>query len=305
MSKRRFGTLFPSMLVIGSVCAGAPAEAGAQDYAQVFASVVDGTGAPVLNLTAADFDFRIGDEPIELAGVRLDPTTPKIALLLDNGDGMYRLSVDSPVRKGLDAFLGTLDRGGEVGIFTLAPQVRRRKDFSPDRKEIKDSASGYFSELEAGTRMMDGFLETWDRRFEPEDAWPVFVLIMGPGEDRSSFVTENEYGEFVQDLIGRGATVHAVCLTAGAEGLTPGQAHSLAENLAENTGGRFLTVTTPTGLEEALTQLAEHMNYHTYLVSTRYQIVHVVPESPSGDVSVDLSNPSHSLQLFLDRRLPD
>ena len=129
----------------------------------------------------------------------------------------------------LEAFLEALDRGVEVGIFTLAPQVRRRTDFTPNRGEIKESAFGYFSELEAGTRMMDGFLETWDRRFEAEDTWPVFVLVMGPGEDSSSYVTENEYEEFVRDLIDRGATVHAVCLTSGAEGLTPGQAHSLAE----------------------------------------------------------------------------
>ena len=305
MPKRRFGALFRSTLVIGAVCAATPSVAGAQEYAQVFASVVDGNGAPVLNLTADDFTFKIGDEAIELAGVRLDPTTPKIAMLLDNGDGMNRLSVDSPLRSGLEAFLEALDRGVEVGIFTLAPQVRRRTDFTPNREEIRESAFGYFSELEAGTRMMDGFLETWDRRFEAEDTWPVFVLVMGPGEDSSSYVTENEYEEFVRDLIDRGATVHAVCLTSGAEGLTPGQAHSLAENLARNTGGRFLTVTTPTGLEDALTQLAEHMNYHAYQVASRYQIVHVVPDDPSGEVSVDLSNPSHSLQLFLDRRLPD
>lgn len=301
----RLSALFPAILVIGSVYVGAPSGADAQNYAQVFASVVNSDGVPVLDLTADDFDFKIGEETVELAGVRLDPTTPKIALLLDNGDGMYRLSADSALKTGVKTFLETLDRGTEVGVFTLAPQVRRRKDFTAYREEVIESASGYFSELEAGTRMMDGFLETWDRRFEAEDPWPVFVLVMGPGEDLSSYVTENEYGEFVQDLIIRGATVHAIGLTAGAEGVTPGHPHSLAENLTQNTGGSFQSVTTITGLDEALAQLAEHMNYHSYLVSLRYQIVHLVPNNSSGDVSVNPSNPSHSLQLFLDRRLPE
>ena len=223
----RLRTLFPSMLIIGAFCTGVPGVAGAQNYAELFASVVDGSGAPVLNLTADDFRFMIGDDIIEPADVRLDPTTPKVALLLDNGDGMYRLSADSPVRKGIEAFLETLDRGAEVGVFTLAPYVKRLTDFTTDRQEIRESASGYFSEFEAETRMMDGFLETWDRSFEAEDAWPVFVLVMGPGEDRSSYVSENEYEEFVRDLILRGATVHAVCLTSGADGRPSGQSHSL------------------------------------------------------------------------------
>ena len=68
MPKRRFGALFRSTLVIGAACAATPSVAGAQEYAQVFPSVVDGNGAPVLNLTADDFTFKIGDEAIELAG---------------------------------------------------------------------------------------------------------------------------------------------------------------------------------------------------------------------------------------------
>ena len=47
------------------------------------------------------------------------------------------------------------------------------------------------------------------------------------------------------------------------------------------------------------------MNYHSYQMSSRYQIVYVVPDNPSGDPSVGLLNPSHSLQLFRARRLPD
>ncbi len=305
MASLRIGAPFSSILAVGAVLLGASGAAVAQNYAQLFASVVDGIGSPVLNLAADDFDLKIGEQTLEIAAVRLDPTLPKVALLLDNGDGMYRLAADSPLRNGLAAFLDTLDSGVEVGLFTLAPQVRRRKDFTTDRRDVSDSAVGYFSELEAGTRMMDGFLETWDRRFEANDSWPVFVLVMGPGEDHSGFVTENEYGEFVQDLIDRGATVHAVCLTSGYQGLTPGHAHSLAENLVENTGGRFLTVATPNGLEDALIRLAEHMNYHAFQVSTRYQIAYVVPVNPSGEVSADLSNPAQSLQLFLDRRLSE
>ena len=305
MPKLLFGRRFHTILVVCSVWAGLPTVAAAQNYSQIFASVVDQNGAPVLDLTIDDFSFKIGADPIELAAIRLAPTLPKIALLIDNGDSMYRLAADSPLRNGLAAFVEALDKQAELGYFTLAPQVRRREDFTTNREDVRETASGYFSEQEAGARMMDGFLETWKRRFASEDAWPVFILVMGPGEDRSSFVTENEYAEFLEDLIARGATVHAVCLTAGGGGLTPGHAHSLAQNLADNTGGRFLTVAAPSGLVDALTQLAEHMNYHAYLVSSRYQIVHEVPDNPSGDVSVNLSNLTHKLELFLNRRLPE
>ena len=67
--------------------------------------------------------------------------------------------------------------------------------------------------------MIDGLRETserfasWERGFEARDPWPIFVLVVANGADSSSFINPGQYSDFVNDLVSRQATVHAVVLT--------------------------------------------------------------------------------------------
>ena len=273
----------------------APAHAMAQEHGALYAAVTDQNGAPVLDLTTDDFELTMDGNVLTLASAELD-AAPKIALLVDNGSAMA--DANSPLRSGLEAFLDTLAPQHTVGIFTIGGQVRRREDFTTERDKLKDTAAGVFVDSGAGAKLMEGLQETWDRRFEDEDPWPVFALVLGDGADASSFMSEDEYREFVTELRVRQATVHAVVLLGG----IGGSVFQIASNLAELTGGRFLTINSASGLPESLTELAGQLNDHAAQASTRYRIVYEIPDDPgNGELSMRLRRQGLGLALFANR----
>ena len=86
--------------------------------------------------------------------------------------------------------------------------------------------------------MIEGLFETWERRFEPEDGWPIIVMVLTDGGEISGYVSDSEYEEFVNDLIRRGATLHAVFFSRQGADSNTGQAQmQYAINLTSNTGG--------------------------------------------------------------------
>ena len=239
---------------------------------------------------------------VAIESVALDTASPKVAMLVDRGHGMNQSGADAALRSALTAFVDTLAPQHEIGIITIAPQVLRREDFTTSREDLKDAISGIFTEHETAAKLMDGMFETWDRRFEDDDLFPVFVLVVAEGADDSSYFSQDEYFEFLTDLLRRNGTIHAVALSRGLS--IPGSAlPQLSQHMAENTGGSYQFINQVTGLSGALTEVAEQINDHAAQIAARYQILFEAPEQQS-QVSVRLSRAGLSLQLFADRRLP-
>ncbi len=274
-----------------------PGVVAAQDHSWLYAAVTDASGAPVLDLTADEFELTMGGTVLTVASATLD-AAPKIALIVDNSQGMAE--AQSPLRAGLMAFLETLAPEHAVGIFSIGGQIRRRVDFTTEREELIDTAGAIFVESGSGMRLLEGLMETWDRRFEDEDQWPVFMLVVSDSFDASNFASEHAYNEFARELLIREATVHAVVLVTGR-----GMGFQASSNLAQNTGGGFVTINTPTGLPDSLTQLAERLNAQAAQQLTRYRVVYELPDDPgTGAFTMRILRPGVSLQAFADRRLP-
>ncbi len=213
----RFTALYFPVALICAVVMAVPSPATAQNQGRVYLAVADQVGEPVLDLSADDFELSLDGTPLTLASVELDNVPPRIAMLVDTGERMRQLNAEGALREGLERFLRTLAPHLEVGLITLAPSLQLREDFTTDRRRLIDAAAGFFAE--GGTpRLMDGLretserFETWERGFEARDPWPVIVLVVANGADGSSFVTQDAYGDFVNDLVERQATVHAVVL---------------------------------------------------------------------------------------------
>jgi TPR repeat protein len=194
-----------------------PSPATAQNQGRLYVAVADQAGAPVLDLSGDDFELTLGGAPLTLASVELDNVPPRIAILIDTGGKIRELNAENQLRDGLESFLRTLAPHHEVSLVTLAPNLQRREDFTTDRRKLIDKATGLFSEG-GFPRMMDGLretserLETWERGFEVRDPWSVIVLVVANGADGSSNINPEQYSDFVNDLVKRQATVHAVVL---------------------------------------------------------------------------------------------
>ena len=45
--------------------------------------------------------------------------------------------------------------------------------------------------------VLDGIRETWSRRFDGDEAWPVIVLVVTDGAEGSAFMNDSRYLDFI------------------------------------------------------------------------------------------------------------
>lgn len=286
---------------IGLACLASLIAAAAQTVwavdRQLFMLVTDRSGQPVTDVTADEVVLEQEGSECTVKDVQLDAAPMKVALLVDNSDAAQQ-SLNS-MRDGLAAFLDTLPAEHEVGLFTIAGQVRRRVDFTTDREELKEQATGLFVDRNSGVVYLDGLVETWERRFEDEDLWPVFVSLVYDGAEASRSVQDDEFNEFARDLVGRGATVHAVLVSTRGGAIQT----TISTFLTQNTGGMYRALAAATALPETFTELAETMGAQYETVKDRYRIVfECEPDNPAAGIAAGVSRAAVGVRLFPNRR---
>ena len=280
-----------------------PSLAPAQTLGQVFVEVTRrSTGEPVLNLAPDAFEVSEDGRSAGIVSANLDAAPMKIAVLIDNGDRLMETSALNPLRAGLDGFLDTLAPGHEISLVTIGRSVQQRVDFTTDRAELKDGVGLLFPDRGAGARLLDGVRETWDRRFEEDDAFPVMVLVLTDGTETSGSYNDNRYADLLSPLIANGVTIHAVMLATRGGVRAQQRLPQYALSLVENTGGSVETFVAPTGYERVLPQLAERMNEHYGVVSRRYRLVFERPDPPGMRLSVSVTGSDLTFSLHMDRR---
>ena len=275
--------------------------AHAQSVGQLFVLVTDKqTGEPVTGMRPDQ--FQISEDAVPMRVVSAEPaTTPmKIALLVDNSAAIGAGEISS-LRNGVMAFLDRLPEQHAVSLLTIGGNVLQQVDFTTDRGELRDTADGLFS-VGGAAKMLEGLIETWERRFEEDEAWPVFVCVVTDGPEGSRNVTPNEFNAFASTLVSRGVMVHSVLLSTRGGGVQT----QITSLLANNTGGRHTTVAAATALPDALTDLAEAIGDHFDEVSHRYRVVYERPSDTAGaKISAGVVGAGgYKLQLFADRRMP-
>ena len=272
-------------------------DAAAAEERQLFMLVMNRSGEPVLDLRTDEVTVQQTGDECRLVSLHPEIDGMKIALLVDNSAPVAN-SLNS-LRAGLRAFLEELPPEHEIGLFTIAGRTRQRVGFTTNREALAAQVDNLFVEGGTGAALLDGLVETWDRRFDAEDAWPVFVLVVHDGAEVSGSVQDREFNEFVQELVARGATAHSILVSTRGGGLQT----SVSLNLTENTGGVYKSLTAPTALTQALTELATTMAAHHDEAKNRYRVVFECdPDNPSAPINVRVTRSAVGVRLFADRR---
>jgi len=290
-------TLLPSVATIAafalspSTPAAQTKNAGKTHVRHIFVSVTDAKGAPVDGLTAADFKVsEVGQSrDVVKAGPVTDPM--RIALMLDTSDAAGPAL--NHMRTGAVALLDALPPEDEVILITTGRQMRVRVPPSTDRKKLRDTAAGLFTDG-AGTVLMDGLLEI-DERFykKADDRWPVFVIFTSDGTEASTGSREKEFLKWSPLLGPRGVTVHAFVLK------TPkgsGMPEIVAENLTQNTGGRYDVMNTSTALAEKMKALGEKLALDHRNMRNWYE-VDIQTDSDVAPIDVAVAREGVRLQI--------
>ena len=277
-----------------------------------FMSVRRPDGQPVRDLRSTDLCLEQDGNTCTVMG--LQPEAPKmtIALLVDNSD--WATKALPSLRDGLRGFLDALPETHEVGLFTISGQVRRRAEFTTDRDELQEQADRIFADP-GGAVLLEGLLETWNRRFDAEDAWPVFVLVVHDSLD-PSHISERRYNAFLAELHARAATVHAVFLQSERIGQrvytdplnrprissTAGSRREVVD-LTSRTGGSFRSLTVPTALPQKLAELAAELGADHERARDYYHVIYECEELGSGDeIQVRVDRPGATIRLLTDRK---
>lgn len=293
------------VLVLGVLAGSMPSLAAAQPLGQVFVEVTrQSTGEPVLNLAPDAFEVSEDGRSAGIVSADLDTDPMKIAVLIDNGDRLMETSALNPLRDGLGGFLDTLAPRHEVSLITIGRSVQQRVDFTTDRAELTEGVGLLFPDRGAGARLLDGIRETWRRRFEDDDPFPVMVLVLTDGTEASGNYNDNQYADLINPLIANGVTVHAVMLANRGGVRAQQRLPQYAFNIVESTGGIIESFVAPNGYESVLPELAARMNGHYDAVSKRYRLLFERPDPPGTRLSVSVTGNDLAFGLFLDRRMP-
>lgn len=287
--------------LVGVGLAGA---AAAQELGLVYAAVIDQTGQPVTDLAPEEFEVSEDGNAAQVVSADLGAEPMKIAVLIDNGRRISRGQAINPLRDGVAAFIENIPAEHEIALFTIGGQIMRRADFTTDRGDLLEEAAEIHVDNAGSVRFIDGIRETWDRRYDGDEAWPIFVAVLTDAIEASAFMNEDRYMGWINDLRAAGVTVHAVLWQSRGAGSAVGVATGHALNLTANTSGRYTQIAAATAFEDNLRQLATDMAAHWEQASVRYRVIYERPDPAGQSVSVSVTRPGVDLQLYGDRSMP-
>ena len=297
-SRKRSSRTSRKVLALASllgVSLAVPNAVRADEY-QLFLAATNPDGTPVVDIRVDEVFVKNTGADCSVTRVQPGTQAIKIALLVDNSDGASN-SLNA-LRDGLRGFIESVPASHEIGLFSIGGQVRRLVDFTTDREELTDSATGIFIQRNTAAMFMDGLLETWNRRFSDEDSWPMFVMVSHDGPEGSNNVQEREINEFMNELRMRAATVNVVLVMNRGGALQ----NSVSLFLTDATGGSYEGLTAATALSDVLSRLATEIGEHFEQVKNRYRVVFDCDSAPD-QLQAGVTRPAVSVSLFANRQL--
>jgi VWFA-related protein len=288
-----------SMLV---ACLIAPAGvASAQQTRHVYVTAADAKGAPVTDLTAADFTVKEGGKAVEITKVGPATGLIQIAILVDdNGTGIFRYAVG----KFIESLLGR----AEFAISTVTGQMLKLVDYTSSSQALSEAIAKLNARPSTndGGQLLEGVAETakdLDRRNAPR---PVIVALTVGGVEHSTLPAHH-----VLDILGQsGASLNVVTvvnntLRSQSNPQTAGALQDENMNLSEvlgdgpkQSGGRRDEIIAAAGIVSGLQQLADSLK-------TQYLIEYSLPPGmkPSDKLSVSVKR--RGVSLHAPTKIPD
>ncbi len=272
----RFGALvFLSLLV--------PTLLSAQKVTRtILVNAVDGTGAPVLDLTTADFELTEAGAARTVTRATLANAPMRIIIMVDTTDGAERWQ--SGLKSGLTAFLEAIPQQHEIGVVTIGRQFRVHAQPMTDRVKLKDTVNKLGADG-GGNVLLDALRETETRFMKKEGVrWPVYLILTTDAVLDNSMQTD-EVNKMFADMLARATTVHTVAMQNSGPTVTT----EITNTLSKNTGGSYNFLTTANALAGKLKEVGTQIAEDHKKMSTRYQLEYMSEATgPGAAISVSI-----------------
>lgn len=264
------------ILILALVCATALTGFGIRTSAQnretreraLFVSAVDKDGEPVSGLGPDAFIVREDGARREILRVSRATEPIDIALLVDNSTAASQEITF--FREALSKFVAKMAPGNNIAVITLADRPTIVVDYTNDTKRLSDATGRLFPMPQSGMTLLDGILETAQGLARRETPRAVIVPVITDGTEFT-----NRYSNDVVAALDR---VDAALHIVGIGQFIHSEEHGIRERsflLSDGpakSGGQYITLLSPHGLDPALQRLAREL-------SSQYKVIYGRPQS--------------------------
>jgi len=222
----------------------------------IYVSAVDRQGAPVTDMTTADFTVKEDNAVREIVDVKPATDPLQIAVLID--DSAAATDATSYLRDGLAAFLERMRGHAEIGLITIGERPTVIAPYTTDTEVLNDKAKRVFPRANAGAYLLEAVVEASRGLAKREAKRPVILAITF--EDGPEYSNQN-YENVLRDLQKSGATLHVVAIGTPSGSLAD-EMRNRGQVLSEGTsrtGGRRDQVLSNSGIPDKLKQVADEL----------------------------------------------
>ena len=264
------------ILILALVCATALTGFGIRTSAQnretreraLFVSAVDKDGEPVSGLGPDAFIVREDGARREILRVSRATEPIDIALLVDNSTAASQEITF--FREALSKFVAKMAPGNNIAVITLADRPTIVVDYTSDTKRLSDATGRLFPMPQSGMTLLDGILETAQGLARRETPRAVIVPVITDGTEFT-----NRYSNDVVAALDR---VDAALHIVGIGQFIHSEEHGIRERSfllndgPAKSGGQYITLLSPHGLDPALQRLAREL-------LSQYKVIYGRPQS--------------------------
>jgi VWFA-related protein len=263
----------------------------------VYVTVTDSKGAPVPDLTAANFKVKEGGKDREIVKAEPARTRPHLALMVEE-----RLAPDQQTRVGLFEFVKRLNGAAEISLITVGLRNTTVTPYVTDPNTVLKAINELSLNPQPTSNLTEGINDV-ARIFEKERPERPVIVVVGMsggqagGASASSILTQ---------LRQSGATMYAVTFgtpdgnaggNLGSMGDESGREQVLGDG-AKQTGGRRVDVVTTGNIPKALQQIADDL-------AAQYVISYALPDGVKPDKRFSVSTDRKGVSLRAPAGLPD
>ncbi len=293
--------LLAAAVGVGLLSAAAAAQTSKQ--IQIFASILDGSGAPATKVEPGD--LRLMENGMEAKVTKVEPVNwpVKMQILLDNGIGIGSGNIQQ-LKNGVQGLIAALPENLEVTLVSTAPQPRFLTKPSTDRAAVQKGLDLLAPDGGAG-RFVESLNEATQRiERDKTDYFPVIISVATTSGDRD--VRDSDVERIMQRLEKRPTTVHVILYNSG--GSTTGGANqtNIGMSVTKFTGGKFENVNSATRIVSLLTEFGKTVATSVERQSHLFRITADRPAGASGDVgqvSMGAKSPLQTAGLSFDGRI--
>lgn len=174
----------------------------------LYVSVWDkATRAPITGLGPDAFNVREDGNRREVLRVTPATSPMSVAIIVDNSQATTPTIAD--LRKGLSAFVKSLDGIGPVAIVTVADRPTILRDYTTDQKQLQAAANRVFALPGSGATLLDAIVEVSQGMAKRDTDRTAIVIVTGEHREFST----RHYQDVLEALAKGGAQMHALVLT--------------------------------------------------------------------------------------------